>query len=190
MGCEDEGFHHWRNSRWTEWHHAGVGVSAVAWSPERGGYLSIAIGGTIKTYDTKAPGSRSLPVEVSYISGDEDGFLQDLAFQPQVFCRTKPSSIMLPKYGTDTSDFKHGDVNPFEFYPNRILVVSSKGDTDLIPESYVSPLAVSKRDGRIAHSLGSYVWIGDTTQGGDKCQFHMRFKFAFTIIVLITIFYL
>ncbi|KAL7519277.1 hypothetical protein ACHAWX_004064 [Stephanocyclus meneghinianus] len=150
--------------------HAGPGVSAIAWSPERAGFLSIAIGGTIKTYDTKAPGSRSLPVEVSYISCDEDGFLQDIAFQPQVFCRAKPSSVLLPKDGTDTYALEHGTVNPFEFYPNRILVVSSKGDTDLVPESYVAPLAVSKRDGRIAHSLGSYVWIGDTTEGPSAME--------------------
>eukprot|EP00804_Cyclotella_cryptica_P030241 CCRYP_017117-RA/>CCRYP_017117-RA protein AED:0.04 eAED:0.04 QI:260/1/1/1/0.83/0.85/7/841/1309 len=149
---------------------SGMGVSAIAWSPERAGFLSIAIGGTIRTYDTKAPGSRSLPVEVSYIGGDEDSFLQDIAFQPQVFCGAKPSSVLFPKGGVDTSALEQGAVNPFEFYPNRILVVSSKGDTDLVPESCVAPLAVSKRDGRIAHSLGSYVWIGDTTEGPSAME--------------------
>lgn len=119
---------------------ANLGVSALVWSPsERQGFLTIAIGDTIKTYDTKTPGSRSLPVEVSYVDGVDYDSLQDLALQPSSVTKS--------------------------LLPNRMLVVTSKGDTDVLPESHVAPLSISSRDGRIGHALGGNVWVGSATQG-------------------------
>lgn len=150
-----------------------VGVSAIAWSVARPGVLSVAVGNSIRTYDTKTPGSRSLPVGVSYLDGsDEDeSFVQDIAFQPQIFCGGKRSSVILPADDT-TLDYNS---NPFEFYPHRSLVVSSKGQIEVMPESHAAPLAVSKRDGRVAHGLGGNVWVGPTTDGPSAMEGKLLF---------------
>lgn len=123
-------------------------VSAIAWSPfERQGYLTIAIGNTLKSYDTKTPGSRSLPVEVTYVNDVDDDYVQDVAYQV--------SSSLAPKNNTF----------PESMLTKRILAVTSTGDTDIVPQSHIAPLSISKRDGRIAHALGGSVWIGRTTKG-------------------------
>ena len=136
-----------------------LGVSMIAWSPtDRRGFLTIAIGNTIKTYDTKTPGSRSLPVEVSYVDGDDINSLQDVKFQPTPFNL------------------------PLQTLPKRILVVSSKGDTHVIPESYGAPVSVSKRDGRIAHAFGGKVWVGNATKG-ELIIMHCSISFWFFIFM-------
>lgn len=117
-------------------------VSSISWT--RPGVLSVAIGCSIRSYDTRSPGSRSLPVGVSYLDGSgtdgEDNLssIQCLAYQPQATQPTRPSS--------------------FDFYPHRTLA-ASQGQIQVIPESYTAPLAISKRDGRIASALGGTVWI-------------------------------
>ena len=121
------------------------GVSAVVWSPhpKRRGHLTIAIGDTIKTYDTSTPSSSRLPVEVSYVDGNQCDYLQDLAFQPMLSSTIAESQSL----------------------PRRLLVVSSKGDTDVLPELHIAPLSISNRDGRIAHALGHEVSFGNATEG-------------------------
>jgi len=132
----------------------GVGISSVAWSNERAGELAIASGDSIRTFYTRAPGSRALPVNVSYVgSGDEELNLQCLAFQPQ----------------SDASKERFG------FYPHRILTVSSRGEVSIIPESQVAPIAISRRDGRIAHALGDIVWVGATTEGPSAMEGDVAF---------------
>lgn len=129
-------------------------VSTVAWSTARPGILSIALGDSIRRYDTRSPGSRSLPVGVSYSDygdiGDDDMSIQCLAYQPQFY---------------DSSAATSQTTNPFEYYPHRTLAVTSQGQIQVIPESYTAPLAISKRDGRVANALGGTVWIGSTDDG-------------------------
>ena len=137
-----------------------IGVSAVAWSSTQG-LLTIGIGDTIKTYDTKTPGSRSLPVEVSYIGDDYDS-LQDFALQP-LSASSQDSSNLFTKSNL----------------PQRILVVSSKGDIDMLPKSHVAPLSISNRDGRVSHALGETVWIRNPSEGKKKLRhFVTSFRFA------------
>jgi len=124
-------------------------VSSISWT--RPGVLSVAIGCSIRSYDTRSPGSRSLPVGVSYLDGistdEEDDLLsiQCLAYQPQTTQSTRPSS--------------------FYFYPHRTLAVTNQRQIQVIPESYTAPLAISYRDGRIASALGGTVWIGPKDKG-------------------------
>ena len=124
-------------------------VSSISWT--RPGVLSVAIGCSIRSYDTRSPGSRSLPVGVSYLDGsstdEEDDLLsiQCLAYQPQETLSTSPSSL--------------------DFYPHRTLAVTNQGQIQVIPESYTALLAISKRDGRIASALGGTVWIGLKDKG-------------------------
>jgi hypothetical protein len=141
---------------------SGECVSAVAWSISRPGVLSIAVGNSIRNYDT-SHGSRAFPVGVSYVdnscesgNGDDDTlFIQCLAYQPQSFRNgpeaAKSASTII--------------TNSFEFYPHRALAVTSMGKIRVIPESQVAPVAISNRDGRVANSLGGTVWIGPTTEG-------------------------
>ena len=91
-------------------------------------------------------------------------FVQCLALQPQVYRDEKqPISVQVP--GDPASPKAPVWRNPFEFYPHRTMAVSSQGQIKVIPESHAAPLAVSKRDGRVATGLGGTVWIGSTTDG-------------------------
>lgn len=151
-------------------------VSAVAWSMSRPGVLSIAIGNSIRNYDTRSPGSRALPVGVSYVDGardnsgnngdDDSMFIQCLAYQPQCFQRGPQSA------NSDSTAI----TNPFDFYPHRALAVTSMGQIQVIPEAQVAPVAVSKRDGRVAHSLGGTVWIGSTSEGMLEFDEHFMLR--------------
>lgn len=157
---------------------ASCSVSAISWSTARPGILSVAIGDSIGSYDTRTPGSRALPVGVSYMNnGGENAFVQCLAHQPQLYSESnggRHSSAKLPLDCTTDADFQQVDTsssakihstNPFEYYPHRTLVVSSKGLIEAIPEYSVAPIAISRRDGRIARGLGGMVCIGPTTEG-------------------------
>ena len=125
-----------------------VGISALAWSIERPGELSIAVGDSIRTFNTRSAGSRALPVNVSYVGdGSEECNLQCLAIQPQTQSTTNATK--------DQSGC----------YSRRILSVTSKGEVNLTPESKDAAVAISKRDGRIAHALGDTVWVGAATDG-------------------------
>ncbi|KAL3809188.1 hypothetical protein ACHAXA_000707, partial [Cyclostephanos tholiformis] len=147
----------------------GAGVGGVAWSISRPGVLSIAFEDSIRNYDTRSPGSRALPVGVSYMR-DEDGAYSDgdddfksvqcLAYQPQSF-RDSSGQAAAEDYETK---------NPFEFYPHRMLLVTSRGQIQVIPESQVASLAISSRDGRIASVLGGTVWIGPTSEGPSAME--------------------
>jgi len=135
----------------------GGGISAVAWSNERPGELAIAVGDSIRTFYTRAPGSRALPLNVSYVgNGDKELTLQCLAFQP-------------------TSERQCTTNKQVGYYPHRILTVSSQGEVSIIPESQVAPIAISKRDGRIAHGLGDTVWVGSTTEGPSAMEGGLAF---------------
>jgi WD40 repeat protein len=150
----------------------GAGVGAVAWSIARPGVLSVAFEDSIRNYDTRCPGSRALPVGVSYLHHDEGGVhegvdgddninsVQCLAYQPQFF-RNSSGQV-----SAEESAVK----NPFEFYPHRTMVVTSRGQIQVISESQVAPLAISNRDGRIASALGGTVWIGPTTRGPSAME--------------------
>jgi len=168
---------------------ASCSVSAISWSTARPGTLSVAIGDSIGSYDTRTPGSRALPVGVSYMNnGGENAFVQCLAPQPQLYSKRyggRRSSTKLPLDSTTDADFEHVDTsssakrystNPFEFYPHRTLVVSSKGLIEAIPEYPVAPIAISKRDGRIAHGLGGMVCIGPTTEGPSAMEGDIRYS--------------
>jgi len=144
----------------------GGSVNAVTWLMSRQGILSIAYEDSIRNYDTRNSGSRAVPVGVSYLSSgngrrrvddDNDGdigndspvVVQCLLSQPQSF----------------TYSSSNNTNNPFEYYPHRILAITSHGQVHVIPESQIAPLAVSKRDGRVASALGGNVSIGNTTRG-------------------------
>ncbi|KAL7554763.1 hypothetical protein ACHAWF_018300, partial [Thalassiosira exigua] len=143
------------------------GVGAIAWSPVRHGVLSIVVGDSVRDYDTRSPGSRALPVGVSYVDADDGGAgvfaVRCLAFQPQVF-RDREVAPSLTSSAEPAASNPSG-ANPFALYPHRRLVVSSQGQVKVIPETYAAPLAISRLDGRIATGLGGTVWIGPTTTG-------------------------
>jgi hypothetical protein len=153
-------------------------VGAVAWSISRPGVLSIGFEDSIRNYDTRSPGSRALPVGVSYLHGgdgvdDGNDFLsvQCLAYQPQFFRDSSGEAEVEESASTMVAGAaSFGAGNPFEFYPHRTLAVTSRGHIQLIPESQIAPLAISSRDGRIASGLGGTVWIGPTTRGPSAME--------------------
>jgi hypothetical protein len=88
-----------------------MGVIAIAWSIARPGVLSISVGDSIRNYVTRSPGSRALPVGVSYLDNDDVDddsgagggaslFVQYLAYQPQFFRGDSSSSTYLNSSNT------------------------------------------------------------------------------------------
>ena len=158
----------------------GGGVGAVAWSISRPGVLSVGFEDSIRNYDTRSPGSRALPVGVSYLfcggggaANDEDDVVDEfpsvqcLAYQPQLFRDSSPGRAAADGSAPATVA---ASMNPFEFYPHRALAVTSRGRIQVVPESQIAPLSISSRDGRIASGLGSTVWIGPTTRGPSSME--------------------
>lgn len=51
----------------------------------------------------------------------------------------------------------------------RVLAVLSDRSVQDLPQHTNSPLAISRRDGRVVHALGQHMWIG-STRDGKKCH--------------------
>ena len=138
-------------------------VNAVTWLMPGPGILSIAYEDSIRNYDTSSPGSRAVPVGVSYLSSDDgvwvanNGDVGDDYLSVQCLI-TQPQSFT---YSSKNNAAKSNTHNPFEYYPHRSLAVTLRGQVHVIPESQIAPLAVSKRDGRVASAL----YISNTTRG-------------------------
>ena len=163
----------------------GQSVNDVAWSIRRPGVLSIAVGDSVREYDTRSPGSKAIPVGVSYFDhgmkedkGEEEGnaeslFVQCLAMQPQLYngdsatasTATTPHSSFNNTVGSTADKVTTTTTSPLEYFPCKTLAVSSQGQVKVLESQHAAPLDISKRDGRVATGLGGVVWIGPTTDG-------------------------
>ncbi len=116
-------------------------VSAVAWDTSASGVLGIASNQTVRFYDARINPSRPTLMRVS----NSHSPLQSIAFQPCSRMQNANSkNLCLPK---------------------RMLAVAVNGAVLDLPLHQASPIALSSRNGGIAHSLGDVVWTGNTDIG-------------------------
>ncbi len=132
-------------------------VSAVAWdvsspgSSTGSGMLSVALGDCVRYYDTRVNPSRPSLVRMT----NSMNSIQAVAF--------RPSSTKYRK-GLDRGGGSGGNVTSTSS-SHRMFVVEQDGTVRDLPLHQVAPVAISPRDGRISNSVGSDVWVGETTEG-------------------------
>lgn len=121
-----------------------VVVSSVKWVST--GILAIAVDNEILEYDTSASGSR--PIHFNTINVSKPV----LDFEPYPFSRS--------------SDHANRNIRAVKsLFSNRIAVIDGENSIGDVARLTVSPLAISKRDGRLVHGLGHTLWIGSTQTG-------------------------
>ena len=139
-----------------------VAVSAVVWSDAFPGTLSVAVGDTVRSYNTigtsSSRGSRPVLTRIRRCPA----MMQCVAFQPM---GAKHESIEVTTKGeSNKKGSEIGDI-ALELYPHRMLVVENDGNVRDLAKFQIAPLALSRRDGRISYSLGRAIWMGSTTHG-------------------------
>lgn len=128
-------------------------VQTVRWSAAEPGVLSVAIGNSVQDYDTYS-GSRPVLIRASHAKQD----ILDFALS------SNSSSILLD--GGAKFDMALPDRLSTALYSRRMIaVLSDRSLRDLEKNGGSSPVAISRRDGRLVHTLGSTVWVGSTTSG-------------------------
>jgi WD40 repeat protein len=124
-------------------------VSSIKWSTLESGTLSVAIGDSVQDYDTSS-GSRPVLVHVNYAK--EGQSIVDLALyegqkQHRESVQSRSSRLI--------------EV----LYPRRMLAVLGDRTVCDMAKHTNSPVAISRRDGRLVHALGRTLWVGSTNEG-------------------------
>jgi len=136
----------------------GEGVSDVEFSTYSPGLLCVSVGDNIRFYDITgaSAGQQNLmtrPVLIRSINTNTDDGVQCMAF---------PTNLP----GTPSGR------NENELYPRRVLVTSRSGVVSNIPTDMFAPLAISSRDGRIAHgSGGPTLWMSAAISGSSVLEY-------------------
>eukprot|EP00980_Cylindrotheca_fusiformis_P020253 scaffold7328_cov145-Cylindrotheca_fusiformis.AAC.1 len=137
-------------------------VEAIKWAQLEPGTLSIATGSSVQDYDTKS-GSRPVLVRVNHAK--EGSRIRDFALYPQV--RSTGSDKKLERVGQALIE---------KLYSRRILTVLEDGNVCDMTKHKFAPLAISHRDGRIAHALGASLFMGSVESGlvamDSSCERH------------------
>lgn len=141
-----------------------IKVETVQFSVAEPGVLSVAIGECVQDYDTSS-GSRPVLVQVNYARKGRS--ILDIAL-----CRgpTIATSTITKAPNTTQPDKNEKSISGRllnDLYSGRRLVVMLEDRTlcDLAKHGGAAPVAISRRDGRVVHSLGSTVWVGSTVSG-------------------------
>jgi hypothetical protein len=128
-------------------------VENVRWSTFEPGILSVAIRNSVQDYDTSS-GSRPILIQASHAKQD----ILDFAL-------FSGSSRGLPR-GESTTEMDLRDRLVSSLYSRRIMaLLSDRSLCDVAKNGGASPVAISRRDGRVVHALGHTVWVGSTTSG-------------------------
>ncbi|CAB9496206.1 GATOR complex protein MIOS [Seminavis robusta] len=149
-------------------------VSALRWSSRESGVLSISIADVVLDYDTS-----SRPV-LSRVSRGK-GPILDMALYPGLLPSTdSPSVVPRAKPGQKQPAAATAEgINDMslitELYPQRMLVVVDDRSVQDMAKHTSAPLAVSRRDGRVVHSLGKYLFLG-TTRSGPMAMESLKFR--------------
>ena len=128
-------------------------VETIRWSALEPGFLSVAIRNCVQDYDTSS-GSRPGLVRTSYTTQD----ILDFA----LFGGASPG----PPLGGARTEMDIRDRLVSALYSRRMIaILSDRSLCDTAKHGGTSPVAISRRDGRLVHTLGSTVWVGSTTSG-------------------------
>lgn len=125
-------------------------VEAIKWDALEPGTLSVAIDSSIHDYDTKS-GSRPVLVRVNHAKGGTR--IRDFALYP----------------GEDEKviEASQSQTSPIldQLYSRRLMAILDDRKIYDMAKHNFAPVAISFRDGRLAHSLGGNLFVGDTTGG-------------------------
>jgi WD40 repeat protein len=128
-------------------------VSAMQWSHLYPGMLSVAVGEIIQHYDTTASLSRPVLTRVNYTQSS----VLDLALYPRpniTISKQPPKEPMSSERQVVT-----------ELCQNRMLVVLGDRTVRDTPKHNAAPLAISRRDGRVAHAFRGALWVRSSSDG-------------------------
>lgn len=131
-------------------------VSAIEWSDSLPGTLSVACGDSVQSYDTTA--SLSRPVLARYNRAELP--IVDFALFPQ------------SHFGIDegSGEERNQQQQVSELFRNRMLVVLADKTVKDIAMDTMAPLAISRRDGCLAHSFGGALWIEPSSEGPSAME--------------------
>jgi hypothetical protein len=128
-------------------------VQTIRWSPVESGVLSVAIRDSVQDYDVSS-GSRPFLIRASYAKQDILDFT--------LFSGSSPTRAQ----GEKKTETDLRDRLVASLYSRRMMtILSDRSLSDMAKHGGASPVAISRRDGRIIHALGSTVWVGSTTSG-------------------------
>ena len=137
------------NGKTSEYSNDQALVETVRWSALEPGVLSVAIRNSVQDYDTSS-GSRPALVRTSHTTQD----ILDFA----LFSGASPG----PPLAESSMDVSMVSA----LYSRRMIaILSDRSICDVAKHGGASPVAISRRDGRLVHTLGSTVWVGSTTSG-------------------------
>lgn len=128
-------------------------LSAIQWSLVCPGMLSVAVGDMVQLYDTTASLSRPVLMRINHTESQ----VLDLALYPRphnTASKQQPKEIL-------SSD----QLLVSELCQNRMLVVLGGRIVQNVPKHTAAPLAISRRDGRIAHAFCGALWVRSSSDG-------------------------
>jgi hypothetical protein len=133
---------------------ASTSVQNVRWSTLEPGTISISVGDTVYDYETFLSGSR--PVHTRTVYTKEP--VLDFCLYP--YSTLTESDTTLPAEKRVIS----------ELYPNRMVAIFPDRTVHDLPKHTLAPVALSRRDGRLAHAHGRTLWIGPTGKGPSAME--------------------
>lgn len=139
---------------------ASSSVGAIKWTQLQPGILSVAAGSAVQDYDTKS-GSRPVLVRVNHARAASR--IRDFALYPQT---------QAPDSRRSEGKGNHKLVEKLS--SGRILTVLEERNICDMAKDTFAPVAISYRDGRIAHALGASLFMG-STESGRQCR-ELRFR--------------
>ena len=125
-------------------------ASAVRWSSNQTGILSVVLSNVVQHYDTMTSSSRPVLTESSMSSS----LILDIAVNPLSYKNRKSLCVSLDELAMD-------------LYSNRMLTVVKDMTVQDIAKHTKAPMAISHRDGRLIHALGRSIWTGTTAEGSE-----------------------
>ena len=131
-------------------------VSAVKWSALESGRLAIAVGDAIHEYET---GSSTRTTHLNTVYARQP--ILDFCIYP--FAPT--SGLLTPDDDGPSHELRTEEDMLAEFFPRRFMVVNNDHTIHDMARQTVSPVAISRRDGRLVHAFGRALWVGSTSDG-------------------------
>lgn len=132
---------------------SGNAVEAIEWSQQFPGNLSVALGDSVQTYDTSA--SLSRPVLAKQCRAELP--IMDFALYPHV------TRNMNNNEAGDNEHTQQQGVS--ELFRNRMLVVLADKSVKDMATNTTAPLAISRRDGCLAHAFDGALWVEPSWKG-------------------------
>jgi hypothetical protein len=132
-------------------------VSAIQFSKVHPGMLSVAVGDLVQAYDTTTSTSRPVLAQQS----NAESNILDFCLYPKQ--RQHASN-------NEESDTLTNENFVSELYQNRMLVVLADKSVQDMATTTTAPLAISRRDGCLAHAFGGALWIESSTKGPSATE--------------------